>query len=425
MTDFLDYLASTGLDNVLRDASRCCSNASQVSVLEVRGQVTFTSLPGLNQAQLERYFHPPNKDENQKSSEAMVTPCTLRVFFISATNSENGLHVHVDPAIMQLLHEKAGLTSRFLVDFYESHDWTVFPTSSVTNPNHLAIALQYGFWIWRTNSTHSFAQLVTDSKTATYFCINFPHSLQDHITNMVKSCPSLACKPLFIDTLILDDVIASYRAAIADQRVSLLDIEKDVDKSTIADRTRKLHALAVKWHTILKDLTDIQQHIQHLKSLSFRISPQPHVSTPNSQLHPSSLDEALHIMESSCLFWFRWVTAYLERTNIRINLMHNLAAQRVSSETTDIALQTQRDGVSMFTLAMVTAAFLPGTFVCSVLSTVFFNFDGTVFGISQWWWILPTVAVPLTGLVMYLWFVSFRTKLSRDKAALERARGRN
>lgn len=44
--------------------------------------------------------------------------------------------------------------------------------------------------------------------------------------------------------------------------------------------------------------------------------------------------------------------------------MHNLAAQRVSSETADIALQAQREGVSMFTLAMVTAVFLPGTFVC-------------------------------------------------------------
>lgn len=44
--------------------------------------------------------------------------------------------------------------------------------------------------------------------------------------------------------------------------------------------------------------------------------------------------------------------------------MHHLAAQNTSTLATDVALQTQRDSVSMFTLAMVTAVFLPGTFVC-------------------------------------------------------------
>lgn len=162
--------------------------------------------------------------------------------FISATNSGNGLHAHVDPAIMQLLYEKAGLTARFLVDFYEAHDWTVFPTSSVTNPGSSAHgicsrffnsrytytdstpALQYGFWIWRPNSTHSFSQLVIDSVTSTYLFINFPDSLRVHIIDTVKSRPSVACNPLFIDTLIIDDVITSYRAAITELRLSLLNI---------------------------------------------------------------------------------------------------------------------------------------------------------------------------------------------------------
>lgn len=44
--------------------------------------------------------------------------------------------------------------------------------------------------------------------------------------------------------------------------------------------------------------------------------------------------------------------------------MHNLAAQQVSNLTADIAVETQRDSVSMFTLALVTAIFLPGTFIC-------------------------------------------------------------
>ncbi|RFU34190.1 hypothetical protein B7463_g2176, partial [Scytalidium lignicola] len=423
MSDFADYLSRSRLDSVLRDAACCYSDFSQVSVLEVRGLSTSESFPDPNQAGLAQYLETTN------------TSCSLRVFFVSATPGQDGLHVHVHPDVMKLLHEKAGLTAKFLVDFYESYDWTVFPTSSVTHSNHSDLALQYGFWIWGTKSTHSFTQLVKDSNTTTYFCINFAPPLKKRISDAIKSSLSLACKPFFIDTLILDHLLASYRAAIADRRASLLAVvtkpsnsfrvkltryqEKFTDKSTIEDRTNKLHVLAVQWHTIWKDLADVKQHIQHLRSISKKIMTQTENIYEDSLPLISSSDEALQLMESSCLFWSRWVTAYLERTNIRINLMHNLASQKVAGETTSIALQTQRDSVSMFTLAMVTAVFLPGTFVCSVLSTVFFSFDGTAFAISQWWWILPTSAIPLTGFVIYLWFMWFRTRLSHDKVQLQ------
>lgn len=58
----------------------------------------------------------------------------------------------------------------------------------------------------------------------------------------------------------------------------------------------------------------------------------------------------------------------------------------------------------------------------SVLSTTFFSYDGTVFAICSWWWILPLTAAPLTGLVMFLWFWWFRQRLSRDHATLQTRR---
>lgn len=155
-------------------------------------------------------------------------------------------------------------------------------------------------------------------------------------------------------------------------------------------------------------------------------------------------DKALELMEASCGFWSRWVTTYLERTNIRINLTHNLLAQQdnqlnqqISNLTTDIALQTQHDGISMFTLAMVTVAFLPGTFICvrldpasphssptnrprqSILSTVFFSYDASRLSISQWWWILPCIGIPLTLMVLYLWIFWSRARLRRNQALLQ------
>jgi hypothetical protein len=54
--------------------------------------------------------------------------------------------------------------------------------------------------------------------------------------------------------------------------------------------------------------------------------------------------------------------------------IHHLATQRdnrltqqINDYTSQVAMQTQRDGASMFTIAVVTAIFLPGTFVAASL----------------------------------------------------------
>ena len=58
----------------------------------------------------------------------------------------------------------------------------------------------------------------------------------------------------------------------------------------------------------------------------------------------------------------------------------------------------------------------------SVLSTTFFSYDGNLYAISSWWWIVPLTAAPLTGLVMFLWFWWYRQRLSRDHANLQTRR---
>lgn len=98
--------------------------------------------------------------------------------------------------------------------------------------------------------------------------------------------------------------------------------EKEDGKSNITAQTEKLHWLAVNWHTMLKDIADIQHHIQHLYILAeFSVKKDPQLQA----VHPSgsSARQALELQKSSCEFWSRWVTTYLERTNIRINLVSN------------------------------------------------------------------------------------------------------
>lgn len=167
----------------------------------------------------------------------------LGVSFIKPTLGDDQLHTHINHAVLKLLHEKAGLTARFMTDVYESPDWTVFPTVSSTASSRSSLgtssltclfiliirgltitALQYGFWFWRDNSTHTFTQLVANAEGFTYFCINFPADLQASIIQVAKENRPEICKPLFLDTMVADGLLKSYRKAIEDQRAALLRI---------------------------------------------------------------------------------------------------------------------------------------------------------------------------------------------------------
>ncbi|KAH8759853.1 hypothetical protein F5883DRAFT_647754 [Diaporthe sp. PMI_573] len=428
---FLDPTQERRLDKLLSAASECCSRATPVTILDVKvdakGQ-RWGLEETLDEQQLRKYLDSGEGIVGEEQASSSVKPTSLRVFFIKPSLGDDQLHTHINPHVLKLLHERAGLTANFMADVYESPDWTVFPTVSSTESKSSLVALQYGFWFWRDGSTHAFTQLVANAEGFTYFCINFPDELKRSIIEAAKGSSTEISKPLFLDTMVANGLLKSYRDAVESQRTTFLRIEKDQDRSCLDRRAEQLHKIAIKWHTIRKDLSDIEEHIVHLRDiaqrgvlLSTKANTTEGVSNTTILKSPDAVD-TMKALESTCKFWSRWVTTYLERTNIRINLMHHLATQNTSTLATDVALQTQRDSVSMFTLAMVTAVFLPGTFVCSVLSTTFFSYDGNVLAISGWWWILPLTAAPLTGLVMFLWFWWFRQRLSRDHASLQTRR---
>lgn len=58
----------------------------------------------------------------------------------------------------------------------------------------------------------------------------------------------------------------------------------------------------------------------------------------------------------------------------------------------------------MITLAAVTMIFLPGTFICTIVSTNFFDFGEQGLQVSSKWWVLLAAAVPLTILVFLVWW---------------------
>ena len=72
-----------------------------------------------------------------------------------------------------------------------------------------------------------------------------------------------------------------------------------------------------------------------------------------------------------------------------------------------MAAQAGLDSVAMMTLAVVTAIFLPGTFIASLFSMSMFDWQAAAGSnvISGNFWIYWVVTIPLTVLVLVGWWV--------------------
>ncbi|KAK4225596.1 hypothetical protein QBC38DRAFT_368329 [Podospora fimiseda] len=94
----------------------------------------------------------------------------------------------------------------------------------------------------------------------------------------------------------------------------------------------------------------------------------------------------------------------LERLNLQREVMHSIVDQRESRLNLEIAFQQRRDGMSMKTLTLVGALFLPGTFLSSLLGMPFFDFSSDMNGgVSTRLWIYFFVMVSVTGVVLGAW----------------------
>ncbi|KAI1852091.1 hypothetical protein JX266_002944 [Neoarthrinium moseri] len=118
------------------------------------------------------------------------------------------------------------------------------------------------------------------------------------------------------------------------------------------------------------------------------------------------------------------------RLEIQRGEMHNIIAQVESRINADIARQShllanasKRESTSMKTLAILGSVFLPPTFLSSMFSMPFFKFDDDMNGsVSRSLWIYFVVAVPLTVIIVGLWWIKDRRtqpEIKEDRDAEE------
>ncbi|OBT38898.1 hypothetical protein VE00_10782 [Pseudogymnoascus sp. WSF 3629] len=100
-----------------------------------------------------------------------------------------------------------------------------------------------------------------------------------------------------------------------------------------------------------------------------------------------------------------------ERLRNEISLAFNTVAQHDSHIAVLVGKATQIDSAAVKTISVLGLAFLPGTFICALFSTSFFNFspgsgtDPQHWTISEKFWIYWAVAIPLTVATVACWFM--------------------
>lgn len=94
-----------------------------------------------------------------------------------------------------------------------------------------------------------------------------------------------------------------------------------------------------------------------------------------------------------------------KRLQNEIQLTFQLVARHDALVTEKISRAMMSDSAALKTLAFVTFAFLPPTFICAVFSMSFFNYDQNLgWRVSGKFWIYWATAVPTTILSTALWF---------------------
>lgn len=108
-----------------------------------------------------------------------------------------------------------------------------------------------------------------------------------------------------------------------------------------------------------------------------------------------------------------------KRLQNEMQLAFQNVAQYDSRLSLHIAKASQIDSAAMKTISILTLIFLPPTFICSLFSMSFFNYDITLgWSISSEFWIYWAFAAPTTlivSILCYYWQIIFPTKFDVDK----------
>ncbi|KAF1360582.1 hypothetical protein EJ07DRAFT_115890, partial [Lizonia empirigonia] len=327
------------------------------------------------------------------------------------------------PADIVRVLRKAGISSALLSNVYsDSCYWAKMGDQQYSrydeNGNLASFEVCYQYRCgW--HAAISFVHSVRTPSRSTYFCINYPESAFIRLRGYLEGENSFTYPDFLVDVLAADASSKKWLVDINTERDKLRTWETQFDnwtkstppESELNRATYDLHRLSREWLSIGQDCEDFQIQLAFLKDSYAALTETLEKHTKSWVIdRTTNIRDFLAVLQSQNDISLRWTKSYRERTSICINLLFHLANQAdsrtsksIQEATAKVAKQTRDDSASMITIAAMTLVFLPGTFISSIMSTTFFNYQGDGVQVSAKWWILLPTILPLTVLVVGIW----------------------
>ncbi|PSN59027.1 hypothetical protein BS50DRAFT_641288 [Corynespora cassiicola Philippines] len=238
--------------------------------------------------------------------------------------------------------------------------------------------------------------------------LTFQSTLQ-RVLSQMEIDPSLS-EPFSLHVPIVETIIAMQDASVWSIRDVVRGIEKDRFRQTRGSRDFVLlhetarHAIhSFETLSVTVEALDALKH--QVMDLSLSKQGDKKQADRAYQLR-SQVDFQIQILRNL----LHRSQSNKERLQNEISLAYNMIAQRDSQVMTGLGEASRLDSGAMRTIAVVTMAFLPPTFLSAVFSMSFFNYSpaqddqASAWSVSDKFWVYWAFAVPLTCLTMAIWF---------------------
>lgn len=279
------------------------------------------------------------------------------------------------------------------------------------------------FYIHRLGSEHPSAAEWSSRKLKDRVRTSLEHAATSsaHL-NALRNCPFLIQLPTITSATIF------WTETLHKERLSMWKKEEEGTKDLSTVDTSKLHDILRYVHSYMANLQIVLETLNFVKA--------------EHEWYLQNLDNTNHYRESPWSSTMRdgieaqvfqikviiiWTTEVLKRTRILIDLVSRLSKtfcvstdppkyfnrmSMINSRTHGrIAEETQKDAISMRTIAFVTMFFLPTTSVASFFDLSFLS-EG-IFTQVRYVWIYFLVAIAMTTVVISLWYWWLQRRMNR------------
>ncbi|CAH0044085.1 unnamed protein product, partial [Clonostachys solani] len=225
--------------------------------------------------------------------------------------------------------------------------------------------------------------------------------------------------PFLLQSILCHEQLIEAKTLISELRGKLSMVSKAVtvysqsptDGSLLNAITQKLYALSEEADALYRSIEVGSEVATHCVSARQELLE----AQPSRVFAASNVGDALNYLVDSLDSQKQYIQGYKNSKDTAMSLVFHLLTQQDSLTSTEISRDMKNDSASMKTIAVLTMVFLPATAVSSFFGMAFFNLSETgQFVASREIWMFAVTSVPLTALILSLWFSSGEMAIVHD-----------